>query len=87
MTKHFGPAHLKRDVPGLEAFAFAGEAPPRTAVIYGTNGRREPADGVPSCLFPVLAREMSRPAIQHLTLGDLKFFADCVRDALILMRD
>src|SRR5260370_39359923 len=37
MTKHFGPAHLKRDVPGLEAFAFAGEAPPRTGVIYGTN--------------------------------------------------
>ena len=27
MTKHFGPAHFKRDVPGLEAFAFAGETP------------------------------------------------------------
>ena len=27
MRKHFGPALIKQDAPGLEAFAFAGEAP------------------------------------------------------------
>jgi hypothetical protein len=74
MTKHFGPAHLKRDMPGLKAFAFAGEAP-RT-LFYGTG-----FDSVLGAPIPI--RELSctvfiKRKTEHSSqvfIGESKFLA------------
>src|SRR5271166_541172 len=93
MRKHISPAYVKQGCAGARSVRICWRGPPRSGLFYGTNyctaycrsGRREPADGVPRGLCPIFACRNVSSGNPASYPGRLKLFADCVRDALILM--